>query len=503
MRTHPRSLRGRLLALVVGLSAVALVVLAAVLYAGQRTFLYDRLDDRARSSVFLVDRVLTERGIGGGQATTGPPVRSRDGHGDTDGDGRLRPPGGRPGGPAAPQDAYGQRRNAAGKVLGSVQISYGDEALSAPDLPSDVTVGRPFTVDSRDRSLRYRVVAQPTTAGGLTIAAIPMSDTDSQLRRLLITEALLVGGVLGLIGLSGWWVIGYGLRPLDAMRGTAEEIASGGDLGRRVAPAEPGTEVGRLGLALNTMLSQIEQAFRRQQASEDRLRRFLADASHELRTPLASIRGYAELHRMGATRSPEEIGHSIGRIEAESARMGTLVDDLLTLARLDEPREPVREPVALDQLAHDAVSDARAADNSGREITFTAAGDDAVVSGDSDELRKLLGNLLRNALVHTAAGTPIEVMVERDRPPGLVRLTVRDHGPGLPDGAESDLFERFWRASPGRERGPAGAGLGLSIAETVVRQHGGMISATNADGGGAVFVVELPALGEDSGPSEA
>jgi two-component system OmpR family sensor kinase len=247
--------------------------------------------------------------------------------------------------------------------------------------------------------------------------------------------------------------------------------------------------VGRLGLALNAMLGRLERAFAAQQASEERLRRFLADASHELRTPLASIRGYAELFRIGATRAPGETDKAMLRIEQESARMGVLVEDLLTLARLDELREPVRAEVDLAALARDAVDDARAI-ASDREIDVTVDGP-APLEADAHQLRQVLGNLLRNALVHTPAGTPVEVGVAREN--GVVRLEVRDHGPGLPTDDADVLFERFWRAEGGRERGKGGAGLGLAIVAGIVAAHEGHVEAGNAPGGGARFVVRLPA----------
>jgi len=308
--------------------------------------------------------------------------------------------------------------------------------------------------------------------------------------------ALVIGGVLLVLGLVAWVVVRLALRPLDRMA-TAAGIIAGGDLSHRVSPAEERTEVGRLGLALNAMLGRLEDAFRRRQESEDRLRQFLSDASHELRTPLSSIRGYAELFRMGAARDPEDVSKAMRRIEEEAARMGVLVEDLLTLARLDELRDPVRERVDVGALAEDAVDDARAAAPD-RTFTVTANGD-ADVLADPDQLRQVLGNLLRNAIVHTGAGTPVEVDVERSN--GTVRIAVRDHGPGLPPGGGDALFERFWRAEAGRERGKDGAGLGLAIVAGIVEAHDGSVAAADAAGGGACFEVLLPAARAISGPA--
>jgi two-component system OmpR family sensor kinase len=229
------------------------------------------------------------------------------------------------------------------------------------------------------------------------------------------------------------------------------------------------------------MLDRLEEAFAAREASQERLRRFIADASHELRTPLVSIRGYAELYRMGAT---DDVPKAMRRIEDEAARMGVLVEDLLTLARLDEVQKAPHGPVDLARLAADAVDDARVTAPD-REITLDA--EPTRVTGNDDQLRQVLANLLRNALVHTPAGTPIAVSVRAGA------VTVRDHGPGLPTDDPGALFERFWRAEGGRERGKDGAGLGLAIVAGIVDAHGGTVEAANAPDGGAIFRVHLPA----------
>jgi two-component system OmpR family sensor kinase len=324
--------------------------------------------------------------------------------------------------------------------------------------------------------------------GGMTVVALPLNEVTQQLHRLLIVLGLVTAGVLAALAVASLFLVRIGLRPLDRIAATADAIAAG-DLSRRVSPATERTEVGRLGLALNAMLARLERAFAAQQASEDRLRRFLADASHELRTPLASIRGYAELFRIGAARKPAETEKAMVRIEQESARMGVLVEDLLTLARLDELREPVRTEVDLAALARDAVDDARAIAPD-RSIDVRANGP-AVLDADGHQLRQVLANLLRNALVHTPPGSPVEVGVARED--GTVRLEVRDHGPGLPTDDTGVLFERFWRAEAGRERGKGGAGLGLAIVAGIVAAHEGRVEAENASDGGARFVVHLPA----------
>jgi two-component system OmpR family sensor kinase len=322
---------------------------------------------------------------------------------------------------------------------------------------------------------------------GITVAAVPLREVDQTLSRLLLVEGLVIGGVLLALGLSAFFVVRLGLRPLDRIEVTAGEIAAG-QLSRRVSPADSRTEVGRLGLALNAMLDRLEAAFAARTESEERLRQFVADASHELRTPLASIRGYAELHRIGATEDAAGTDKAMQRIEEESKRMGVLVEDLLTLARLDEEPEPRRQPVDLTALARDAAEDARATAPD-RKISLSAP-DSAIVSGDAHQLRQVLANLTRNALVHTPAGTPIEMSVAQDG--GSVTINVRDHGPGLPAKSHEDIFDRFWRSEGGRERGKAGAGLGLAIVQGVLDAHGGQIVAQNAPGGGALFSVRLP-----------
>jgi two-component system OmpR family sensor kinase len=358
-----------------------------------------------------------------------------------------------------------------------------------PKLPSTVPLGKLFSTDGyRVYTQRvYNQQGEPYTA----VVAIPLREVTQNLNRLLLVEGLVIVGVLIALGAAAWAIVRVGLLPLDRMGHTASSIA-GGDLSHRVESTDPRTEVGRLGIALNAMLDRLESAFSKREESEGRLRQFIADASHELRTPLASIRGYAEVFRMGAASDPAETARAMQRIEEEATRMGVLVEDLLMLARLDELPEVPHTDVDLAALARDAVDDARATAPN-REIEVRSA--PAEVLGDAHQLRQVLGNLLRNALVHTPHGTPIDVTVERED--GRARLTVRDHGPGLPTDDPQALFERFWRAEGGRERGRAGAGLGLAIVAAIVDAHDGEVEAFNAPGGGAAFVVRLP-LSESS-----
>jgi two-component system OmpR family sensor kinase len=410
-----------------------------------------------------------------------PPVNGSDGDADNGGPGR----GGNGPGPAA--GTFVVVRSASGKDTSNCVGCFTGQTTTAPQLPSSLKAGTATTVKASNTGKSYRVYGVKLTDGGTRFGVLPLDDTEQTLHRLLRIEGMVIAGILLALGALAWWLVSIGLRPLERMGRTAGSIAAG-DLSRRVDPASTSTEVGRLGLALNRMLERLEEAFAKQRASEERLRTFIADASHELRTPLASIRGYAELFRIGAARNAEDTEKAMSRIESEAARMGVLVEDLLTLARLDEVRDVIREDVDLGRLAGDAVDDARATAPD-RDIDLRASGR-AHVAGDPHQLRQVFANLLRNALVHTPPGTPIEVDVRGE---GMTTvLDVRDHGPGLPTDENDALFERFWRAEHGRERGKAGAGLGLAIVAGIVAAHHGEVHAENAPGGGARFTVRLP-----------
>ncbi len=471
------SLRSRLLAAVLALTACGLLLAGGITYIEQRSFQYSRVDQELKAAVMPVSGAL-ERMVG----------NEPYGH---DGPEPGRGPGGGPNF-GIPAGTYGQKRDASGQVIADkVFISLNQTVTAKPELPATLTTGDIINVNGRKGvDTRYRVLASADPDGTTTVVAIPLRATDDTLQQLLVVEALVIAGVLIVLGLVSWAVVRVGLLPLDRIGHTAGAIA-GGDLSHRVESTDPRTEVGRLGISLNAMLDRLERAFGEREASEDRLRRFIADASHELRTPLASIRGYAELFRMGAAREPADVEKAMGRIEDEAARMGVLVEDLLTLARLDEVPDAPQAKLDLAGLVRDAVDDGRAA-APGREIGIEVDGP-ALVLGDRDQLRQVLGNLLRNAFVHTPEGTPIEVSLRHAD--GDVRLEVRDHGPGLPTSDAEALFERFWRSEGGRERGRGGAGLGLAIVAAIVDAHDGDVRAGNAPGGGASFVVTLPAAG--------
>jgi two-component system, OmpR family, sensor kinase len=363
------------------------------------------------------------------------------------------------------------------------------DTSNRPVLPTplgDVPADTAQTVDGTSGS-HWRLLVEPVESGQYVVVAVSLSEVDYALDQAVQLEATVGAAVLVAMAVIALLIVRIGLRPLERMGQTAEAIA-GGDLSQRVSPATPRTEIGRLGLALNGMLSQIESAFAERTQSEGRLRRFIADASHELRTPLTSIRGYAELLRRGAERSPEDSALARRRIEEEATRMSVLVDDMLLLARLDQGRPLEREPVDLQAIAGDAWADAYAVAPD-RQVTLVAP-ERVVVTGDDMRLRQVVGNLVRNAIVYTPATAPIEIGLSlRD---GRAVLTVADHGPGLPPDVAARVFEPFYRGDAGRSRDRGGAGLGLSIVAAVVAAHQGEVRVRQTEGGGATFEVELP-----------
>jgi two-component system OmpR family sensor kinase len=463
------TLRARLVAILATLITVGLLVSGVLTYGTLKTYLFDRVDEQLRSVQPQALHVLADSTRGGGPSPEGDP-------------GNL------------PIAVYAEARDASGDRIAHVSFGFeGGETIYTPEIPNSLASANsntPFTVGSRQKSsYQYRVLSTALPQVGTLIVAIPLAGAQGTLDRLFRIEVIVALVVLAAISLTAWALIRRELTPLDRMTQTATEIA-GGDLSRRVDEPNARTEVGRLGRAFNTMLTHIEQAFEGRRASEERMRRFLADASHELRTPLTSIRGYAELFRRGAAERPEDLALSMRRIEDEAARMGALVEELLLLAHVDETRPMQSAELDLTALVKDAVEDARARD---RERSIEASIKDGVhVMGDSDRLLEAVNNLIENAFVHTPPDSPVWVEMTADT--ATATLSVSDNGPGLSDDALTHVFDRFWRGDPSRTRDSGGAGLGLAIVAAVAHAHGGRVSAENRAEGGARFMLVVPSV---------
>lgn len=461
------SLRLRLLLGLVALVAIGLAVTDAVTYLVLQSNLSQQIDSQATNSSGAVYSYLS----------------FVDRHGV-----------GPPGGINIPYGSFAELVTSGGQVLAQGSFKeLGQPTPPVPRLPGQVgsqAVAQPTfsTVPAVRGGVEFRVLQVPPDANGVTLVlAIPLTTVNQTLDQLGALEALVSAGVLLGTAALAWWTVQLGLRPLARIRVTARAIAAG-DLSQRVEPGDPVTEVGQLATSLNEMLSQIEEAFQARSASEARMRQFMADASHELRTPLSSIRGYAELFRHGAKGRPEDLGKTMTRIESESARMSQLVDDLLLLARLDEGRPLETASLDLSQLAVDGVADASVADR--HHPIRVAAPEPVLVLGDEARLRQVVGNLLRNAVVHTPATTPVEVTVAQEGESAL--LQVVDHGPGVPAEVAAHIFERFVRADRARGRQHGGSGLGLAIVTAIVAAHHGELALSPTPGGGATFAVRLP-----------
>jgi two-component system OmpR family sensor kinase len=367
-----------------------------------------------------------------------------------------------------------------------------------PDIPRDLRPGR-ITEGNPDGQAFRKLDAQGSGAGfrlraawlpdGERMLIVGMRSPESEELGPRVAGSLVTFGLASLAGVAllAGQAVKRSLRPLERIADTASAIGRG-DLGRRVESADPRTEIGRLGDALNDMLHQIEAAFQQRLVAEERLRRFVADASHELRTPVATVRGYAELFHRGAAERPGDLRKAMARIESEAERMGLLVDELLLLARLDQGRPLERAPVDLTELAFDAVSDARAVDPA-RAVTVDTDGP-LMVRGDSARLRQVLANLLANVRAHTPAGTPAVIRLGKRGEHAV--LEVEDEGPGLSEQERERALERFFRADSARARGATGSGLGLSIVASVVAAHAGRVTIHQAQTTGLLVRIQLP-----------
>ena len=348
--------------------------------------------------------------------------------------------------------------------------------------------GEAFTVDGTRDDFRAIAAVLPNGAGTV-VAAQSLGDLNRTVDRLGLLFLFIGLLLLGLITFATRLIIRIGMRPLKDVEETAGEIA-GGNLSVRMPDANPDTEVGRLVQALNSMLSRIESSFAARIESEDRLRHFVADASHELRTPITAIRGYSELYRQGAVLGEEPTKDLVARIEGESIRMSTLVEDLLLLARLDQEREMEMKPLNLIDTVEAAISSARVSAPQ-HKIGFVKPTHEIFILGDAPRVHQVVANLLANASVHTPPGSEIDVKISQESLG--VALSVSDNGPGLSEEAQSKIFQRFYRADPSRARVDGeGSGLGLSIVDAVMRAHGGSVSVRSAPGQGANFTLFFP-----------
>jgi two-component system OmpR family sensor kinase len=468
------SLRARLILAVIVLAAVGLIAADVATYSSLSSFLVDRTDSTLDQSHTQAAQSIEGRGDFGDRSGFGP--------------------GGGPG-----LNEFIQLRSLNGTVIRTDANNRLPDGTTppAPKLPATISVPQASDGGDRVRYLtvpavkggdRYRVRAsiEANQPNAILIVATSLRDVDGTLHRLLFIELLVTGLVLAGIVVVGLWVVRLSLRPLDAIGATAAAIADG-ELSRRIERADDRTEVGRLGLALNAMLAQIESAFTAREASERKLRRFVADASHELRTPLTAVRAYAELFARGAAARPDDLERSMTGITRESERMSLLVDDLLLLARLDEGRPLMQEPVALDEVVQEAVETARTVDPA-RQLEVELEPLDVV--GDRPRLRQIVDNLLANVRSHTPPATPVHVRLARSG--SSARVTVADSGPGMTEEQSSHVFERFYRADESRARASGGVGLGLSIVAAVAEAHGGAVSVESTPGRGSAFHIDIP-----------
>lgn len=343
------------------------------------------------------------------------------------------------------------------------------------------------------RAIVFPILVQGQPGGTLLIASSTSFVTQAMANYVVIFTAFGIAVILLGAALTRLLVTAT-MLPLAEVEKTALEIARG-DYSKRIMVTSPHTEVGHLGESLNVMLDRLDGSLEDRARTIERMRRFIGDASHELRTPLVSVRGYAELYRMGALQDDEQIGQAMERIEKESIRMTSLVEDLLALARLDERRPLELAPLPLNRLAHDAALDARAQAPE-REVSVVEALGSPEVIGDEHKVRQLMTNLIGNAMRHTPAGSPIEIVVSVPPAEGgsapAARFEIVDHGDGIPEQIREKIFGRFWRADTSRNRETGGSGLGLAIVRSIVDAHGGRVSVHETPGGGATFRVDLP-----------
>ena len=378
-----------------------------------------------------------------------------------------------------------------GNVIGSVggDLSVAKIEMTLDRVIERISYGSPFTLESEN--VNYRILALELPSGlGVVVASLSLESVQENIDQLRYLLTLIGLVVLLLIAALSRRAIRISLRPLAAVESTAEAIAEG-DLSARLPSAKPHTEVGRLVASLNQMLTRIEESFAVRVESEKKLRRFVADASHELRTPLTAIRGFSELYRQGAVTGEEKTKELVQRIEDESIRMGSLVEDLLLLARLDQSPEIEKLPVNLNEVVTDAVTSARVS-GPDHVIEMEIPEEDSYVLGDQNRIHQVIANLLENARSHTPQGTKITVRI--DEKESKTEVSVADDGPGLDLADQKRIFERFYRADSSRSRTvkTKGSGLGLSIVKAIMEAHGGDVRVESEPGKGATFTLTFP-----------
>lgn len=499
---RPWTLRTRLVVYAVTLIAVVAAVIGSVTAIAFHEYMYGKLDGQLHD----ISRMAESRPPGSGKITPGVPEKRE------------------------PLDFIGmgggQPFNTFGAVVtdgsltgskvvkraGSPGAQQTTEALTGAQTAVLDAAGVTAGGEPRDVELPglggYRVEAVPYSGTTTVLVGIPTAEVDKAVNTLIIVEVCVTGAGLIAAGIAGAAMVGMALRPLRRVAATATRVSElplhSGEVAlfERVpkAEADPRTEVGQVGAALNRMLGHVGSALDARQKSETRVRQFVADASHELRTPLASIRGYAELTRRGRESTGPDTRHALGRIESEAERMTGMVEDLLLLARLDAGRPLSYESTDLSPLVIDAVSDARAADrapggSSGAAHHWRLELPEvpATVSADPTRIQQVLVNLLANARTHTPPGTTVTVRVREARGElPWVTLEVQDNGPGIPAELRPHVFERFARGDASRSRNAGSTGLGLAIVQAVAAAHGGLAEVRSVPGD-TVFAVHLPA----------
>ena len=478
----PWSLRRRLTVTVAGLLVGASILVGVVSVLSLRGFLIDRLDAQLNSAVgrsqAAVDRDHDQAG-----ADKVHPDRTQ---------GALLAPGQAAGTLVIVNSLTGGAPTAG--ILGNGGVSY-VPASQLGTIPT-VTMNQPFMLHTAALG-EFRALQVQAPTGETFIVALPTSEVNAATTQLLVVIVLVTLLGLAVTIVAGRYLIRFELKPLERVAATAQAVSEleldKGEvsLAERVSEedTDPRTEVGRVGLAVNTMLDHVDQALTARQASEEKVRQFVADASHELRTPLASIRGYSELTRRSGEKLSEPMTHALSRIESEAIRMTSLVEDLLLLARLDEGRELVHGEVDLTRVVIDCVADAQVA---GPDHTWKLHLPDESVSivGDQARLHQVIANLLANARIHAPAGSTVDVSLATEN--GRALIKVRDNGPGIPAAQRKTLFERFTRGDSSRTRATGSTGLGLAIVQAVVQSHGGKVLVTSRKGR-TEFVVSLPA----------